>query len=184
MEGAQNLASLCDTSNQVWHIDASFGPKGYLYVTTQELDNVPANVQTYANGIQIGTARTNSVLRSVVVNNDLSITPRPLGGQPTDVQEEHVEQALRYPAEMYPAYPDPANGSAITIPFVLQMPTHIDLTIVDVTGRVVEVISQGEMAEGQYALNVPIGALQQGLYRVRLVTSTGQTLTMPFTIVR
>lgn len=180
----KNLASLCDTSNQVWHIDASFGPKGYLYVTTQELDNVPANVQTYANGIQIGTARTNSVLRSVVVNNDLSITPRPLGGQPTDVQEEHVEQALRYPAEMYPAYPDPANGSAITIPFVLQMPTHIDLTIVDVTGRVVEVISQGEMAEGQYALNVPIGALQQGLYRVRLVTSTGQTLTMPFTIVR
>lgn len=179
-----NPAALCDTNDQVWHMDASFGPKGYLYLTTQELDTVQANVQSYANGIQIGAARTNTVLRSVVVNDDLSITPRPLGGQPTDVHDENLEHMLRYQAEMYPAYPDPASGSAITIPFVLQMPTHVDLTIVDVTGRIVQVISQGEMAEGQYALNVPIGTLQQGLYRVRLVTSTGQTLTMPFTIVR
>jgi len=180
----RNLPALCDTAHQIWHMDAAFGPNDVLYVATQELDTLRANVQDYTNGIRVGASRLNAVLRSAVVNNDLSITAKPFGGQPTDVAEKDLELTLHYKAEMYPAYPDPAHGSSITIPFILQMSTHVDVTIVDVTGRIVDVVTQGEMAEGQYALNVPIGMLQQGLYRVRMVTSTGQTLTMPFSIVR
>lgn len=179
----RNSPALCDTTNQLWYMDASFGPHNVLYVASQELDSIPNNVQSYSNGIRVGPSRLNMVLRAAVVNEDLTISAKPFAGQPTSVDDGTLEATLRYQARMYPAYPNPTQAT-INIPFVLQMPTHVSLSIVDVTGRVVESIRNEDMAEGQYDLAIPTSALQQGLYRVRLVTSTGQTLTMPFTIVR
>ncbi len=63
-------------------------------------------------------------------------------------------------------------GSAVTIPIRLDAPAEVNLTIYDVTGRVVSVVHEGQMAAGSHQLvwNGRAGgvAAPQGVYMARL----------------
>lgn len=72
------------------------------------------------------------------------------------------------------AYPNPAR-SAITIPFRVPKNDRVTMTLYDVTGRVMAILLDEEMSEGNNELRVNTSGLPPGLYYCRMVV--GEVLT-------
>ncbi len=71
-----------------------------------------------------------------------------------------------------PAYPNPFNPS-ITIPLSLNVRANVELTLFDVTGRIVATIFKGELGAGKHSLNYQAPAtLAAGVYLLRASNGT------------
>ncbi len=74
-------------------------------------------------------------------------------------------------------YPNPFNTST-TIEFSLPEPQHVELVVYDLLGRAVTTLVDGAQPAGLHQVKWDTnqaGALSNGLYLVRLVTSSGET---------
>lgn len=70
------------------------------------------------------------------------------------------------------AFPTQFNDKT-SILFTLNTSTEIELVIIDVTGRVVEVLKSGMVEQGAHRINwMPAGRVSAGLYHVRLITKS------------
>ncbi len=88
-------------------------------------------------------------------------SPLPLFREPTAVQEDNPELfALA-------AYPNPAS-EAVTIEFTVPDSAVVELTLLDVHGRVVQRVLAGEYAPGHYRVPVRLASLAAGVYLYRL----------------
>jgi WD40 repeat protein len=78
--------------------------------------------------------------------------------------------------------PQPAHDAAtVALHVVEEGPTRVEL--VDATGRILAVIVERELAIGDYLLTLEADKLENGTYRLLLVTRT-QRMSHPFTVVR
>ncbi len=73
----------------------------------------------------------------------------------------------QYPTEytLYPAYPNPSNGSA-TISFALPRTSTVELSVFDIKGRKITTLAEGEYNSGLY--EVKVDELSSGIYLYRL----------------
>ncbi|GAB5536101.1 MAG: hypothetical protein Rubg2KO_23500 [Rubricoccaceae bacterium] len=78
--------------------------------------------------------------------------------------------------------PNPSSGAA-EIALTLPIETHVRATVHDALGRQLEVLVDGELAEGETALALPDG-LAPGTYWLRVQVAPGGEETLPFTIAR
>jgi hypothetical protein len=79
-------------------------------------------------------------------------------------------------------YPNPLSGAA-TVAFELPAPGSATLTVYDVLGRRVAVLSEGEHAAGRHVATLDGAALASGVYVVRLVAGE-QALSRRITVAR
>jgi flagellar hook assembly protein FlgD len=63
-------------------------------------------------------------------------------------------------------YPNPASTTA-TVSFSLFKKQSISLKIVDVNGRLVTTIANGEFEEGSYDMNWDVSAVEAGIYFIQ-----------------
>lgn len=89
----------------------------------------------------------------------------------TDVPANGAPAALALHA---PA-PNPLRGAG-TIGFTLPAPSRVRLSVLDVQGREVAVLEDGERAAGAHVARLPGGALPPGLYFVRLRAGSAELL--------
>ncbi|MBI5168039.1 MAG: T9SS type A sorting domain-containing protein [Candidatus Eisenbacteria bacterium] len=83
-----------------------------------------------------------------------------------------------------PVFPNPLRTGAATFAFALPAAGHVKLSVLDVQGRQVLSLADGEYAAGRHALAVNAGArgsLGAGLYFVRLQVA-GRTFTRRFVV--
>jgi len=73
-------------------------------------------------------------------------------------------------------YPNPFNGET-TVHFHLSHPTMVKLSILDVNGRMVEVLADGHYASGRHSLSWIAEDLPSGIYLANLETERGSWLT-------
>ena len=83
-----------------------------------------------------------------------------------------------------PVFPNPLRTGAATFAFALPATGHVKLSVLDVQGRQVLSLADGEYAAGRHALSVHAGArgsLGAGLYFVRMQVA-GRTFTQRFVV--
>ena len=64
-------------------------------------------------------------------------------------------------------YPNPFN-SAATIRYELPQPSHINLSIYDLSGRLVETLADGEVEAGEHEITWQAEGMAAGVYLVRM----------------
>ncbi|MCH8486478.1 MAG: T9SS type A sorting domain-containing protein [Candidatus Cyclonatronum sp.] len=103
----------------------------------------------------------------------LSITLKPLSGLP-DVRQLPARLTLGQ------NYPNPFNPTT-RIPFTLPEAGHVNLTVYDSIGRVVQVLTNENLASGSHSVRFDGSSLSSGVYLYRLSTAAGVlTQTMVF----
>ena len=80
-------------------------------------------------------------------------------------------------------HPNPVGGTAAAVPFALDRPSDVRLSVVDVLGREVAVLAEGTWPAGTHAATLASGRLAPGVYLARL-TAGGTGLSRVFTVVR
>jgi hypothetical protein len=112
--------------------------------------------------------------------------PSPIDVQPTDFPDnvditlEDPNRAPEPPVEvprvsgLSKIYPNPFN-SQTRISFVLPVPGNIELSLYDILGRQVEVLSNGLFTGGEHDVVLNAHGLPSGLYLVCLKTGSGST---------
>lgn len=175
--------ALYESDERVWSMASTTGPGGIVYVVDQELDSSYGNLQRYRQGVQVGPARINTVLRAFRYDNDTLVSV-PFG-QPTvvSVVEDQIEKNLRYPSTLHDPYPNPASGEAV-VPFVVLQRTHVRVDVLDVTGTVMQTLVDTDLDGGIYDAPIPTATWPQGCYTIRMITGTGQLMSKAFTVVR
>ncbi len=177
-----NSKSIYDSDHRVWGMSSAVGPNNVMYVATQEIDSTPGNVQQYSNGIQVGANRINTVLRALRLDNNRLVSV-PFNGQTVGVQDDPIEQNLRYPASMFQPYPNPSPGDA-TLSFSVLHTTNVRIDVVDVTGTIMKTLVNADLQDGLYDVTIPITTWPQGCYTIRMLTGTGQLMSKTFTVIR
>ena len=81
-------------------------------------------------------------------------------------------------------YPNPAGPGAVTVPFVLAERVVVRLAVVDVLGREVVVLVNGEHTAGAYEARLDVGRLAPGTYVVRLTTGSAGDSARVLTVTR
>jgi len=71
---------------------------------------------------------------------------------------------------LYPVYPNPFN-SVTTIRYELPRPSHVSLSVYDISGRLVETLVDERVDAGRYAKSWYAGVLPSGLYFVKFEAS-------------
>ncbi len=178
----QNSKSVYDADHRIWSMSSAVGSNDVLYVATQEMDSTPGNVQQYANGIQVGANRINTVLRGVRLDNNRLVSV-PFSGQAVSVQDDPIEQNLRYPCSLFQPYPNPTGGDA-AVTFSVLRQTHVRVDVVDVTGTVMKTLVNDDLQDGVYDVSIPISTWPQGCYTIRMLTGTGQLMSKTFVVIR
>ncbi|MBA3829432.1 MAG: T9SS type A sorting domain-containing protein [Taibaiella sp.] len=107
-----------------------------------------------------GAANANFFLCIVPV---LSVTPASVGG------------VTRNNLSMYACYPNPAVNNT-NIKFGLKNSADVTITIMDVTGRVINTIQQSKLASGDHIVPVSTSSLTTGNYIYMIQTSEGDAL--------
>lgn len=69
------------------------------------------------------------------------------------------------------SYPNPANQTAV-IPFTLNIPQNVTITVRDLMGRVIEVKELGNMIAGNHQVQISTQELSNGIYTYTLSTET------------
>ncbi|MEM6327389.1 MAG: T9SS type A sorting domain-containing protein, partial [Bacteroidota bacterium] len=67
--------------------------------------------------------------------------------------------------------PNPSRGT-VTVPFVLDAPRAVRLSVIDALGRELVVIADGAFVSGPHEATVDASALAPGVYTVRLQAGT------------
>lgn len=81
---------------------------------------------------------------------------------------------------LLPNHPNPFNAIT-TVPFDLSERGHIRLDVVDVSGRTVAVLAEGNYGAGRHAVRWWADAIVSGAYLARLTVQTGQRPAVIFT---
>lgn len=82
-----------------------------------------------------------------------------------------------------PNYPNPFNPTT-TIPFELDEPTNVTLTVYDITGRTIAVLSDNRSFNaGEHALSFNASGLSSGIYMYRVELGTGESKTQKMTLI-
>lgn len=79
-------------------------------------------------------------------------------------------------------YPNPFN-SYTTIPYELARPGHVNLSVYDLTGRIVSALADGMQPAGRHEVRFNANALPTGTYLYRLLAGA-ETLMQTMTLVR
>ena len=79
--------------------------------------------------------------------------------------------------ELQQNYPNPTEDFTV-IPFTLSQMTNVSLQLFDLTGRLVKVILNETMMEGEYQIKVDLQELPQGTYFYRM-EANGRVETLP-----
>ncbi|MDR9364160.1 MAG: T9SS type A sorting domain-containing protein [Balneolaceae bacterium] len=96
-----------------------------------------------------------------------------------DTYEELPEKFL-----VGPNYPNPFNPNT-TIPFELDEPTEVTLTVYDIMGRTVSVISDNQSFNaGEHTLTFNAEGLTSGIYIYRMELGTGESRTQKMTLIK
>lgn len=84
-------------------------------------------------------------------------------------EEQSTSQPVSLPKSylLYPPYPNPFNNQT-QIRFLLPHPAWVGLDVVDVRGRLVERLVEGELKEGLHSRVWSGGSLPSGIYLIRL----------------
>ncbi|MBI3509408.1 MAG: T9SS type A sorting domain-containing protein [Bacteroidetes bacterium] len=78
--------------------------------------------------------------------------------------------------ENFAIYPNPA-GDNTNISFGAEKTMNASITIMDVTGRIVKNVYDGQLASGEHQFPVSTAELDAGIYFVQLTTSEGKSIT-------
>ncbi|MEM6783789.1 MAG: T9SS type A sorting domain-containing protein [Bacteroidota bacterium] len=80
-------------------------------------------------------------------------------------------------------YPNPTQD-AVTVPLTLAQPAEVRVTVVDLLGREVAVLTDGAQQAGRHALPLDTDSLAPGLYVVRATVDDAPAQTQCFSVVR
>jgi len=86
-----------------------------------------------------------------------------------DVPDRPDRVPLR--TELHPAFPNPFNAVTM-VTYDVAAPSDVRVTLFDVTGRVVRIISSGMLAAGSYRTPLNAGDLASGVYFLALQSGT------------
>ena len=182
----RNKPAFYDAKRSIWSMSTTIGPNNVFYIATQELDSVRQNKQVYRNGLQLGPARLNAVVRAMKLLPNGELVPVPFGNQPTSVaeqgQHEELEAALRYRISMMDAAPNPAREACV-VPLAVQRPSRIEAFLVDALGQRVATVYQGDVAVGIQGLSFEVAEFPSGHYSVVLSDDYGIVGSVPVVIV-
>ena len=64
-------------------------------------------------------------------------------------------------------YPNPANSST-SVQFVLNAQAQVTVELLDITGKLVQSVAQGQLAPGQYQYAIDVDLLPAGTYSVMI----------------
>ena len=92
------------------------------------------------------------------------ITTKPIG---VANEPDGPEEGLPRVYSLLPTYPNPFNPRAV-VPFVVPEAGHVRLTVVDILGREIATLLDGEVAAGRHEAVLDGGRLASGIYLVRL----------------
>jgi hypothetical protein len=109
------------------------------------------------------------------LSNDLAIFPIVVTGTPTG-----VKGITRKNLTFYGCYPNPAVNIT-NIKFSLAKPADVTLQITDMTGRIMNTITQSNLATGEHIIPVNTSALTTGDYLYLIRTSGGDGIASKFT---
>jgi len=70
--------------------------------------------------------------------------------------------------EITRVYPTPADNQ-ISIDIIIPTKSYIDISIYDITGRIVSTVASGLYNQGEYTLTSDISYLANGVYIVRMI---------------
>ncbi|NNE45224.1 MAG: DUF1501 domain-containing protein [Rhodothermales bacterium] len=87
---------------------------------------------------------------------------------PTSTVPEAVPEAFA----LRPAYPNPFSATT-TLSYTLARPSHVDLSIFDVQGRMIQRVVDRQQTAGSYSMPFDAGRLPSGTYVYRLTTDHG-----------
>lgn len=83
-----------------------------------------------------------------------------------------------------PNYPNPFNPTT-TIPFELDEPTDVTVTVYDMTGRTISVLSDNRSFNaGEHTLTFDASGLSSGIYMYRMKLGTGESRTQKMTFIK
>lgn len=102
--------------------------------------------------------------------------------QPVIAVIEEQDISLPNGFELMPNYPNPFNART-TIFYFLPFASSIDLSIYDVTGRLVKVLKDGNEESGEYRMDIDFSNLPSGVYLLTL-RSGGYLKTRKMTLIR
>ncbi len=123
------------------------------------------------------------VLRSAPVGEPAAVVFEVRAGTET-VATHVVRLSVSAPAEVAlgPPYPNPSRG-AVTVGVEVPSAGPVRVSVVDVLGREVAVLADGERDAGAHKVRVGAGSLAPGVYLVRL-RAGGETRVRSMTVVR
>jgi uncharacterized protein (DUF1501 family) len=105
----------------------------------------------------LDAADADGVLGGAFAPLDGLVTPAPIS----------TEAAPESGLTLGPVAPNPVRGRA-TVPFALDRPASVTLSVVDLQGRVVRRIAPGALAAGRHTLPFDAAGLAPGVYLLRL----------------
>jgi hypothetical protein len=74
-----------------------------------------------------------------------------------------------YDNKIYNIYPNPSNGGTVSFNFSLQRGGPVDISIYDITGKLVRNVRNGEFYSiGQHTIPISTGNLSEGVYMIQL----------------
>jgi hypothetical protein len=88
------------------------------------------------------------------------------------VDTEDVRNGIPGSFTLSQNYPNPFNPTT-TIPFELEHPQHVDVTLYDALGRQISVLASGILSAGQHEVTVDASELPSGSYIYRVKTEAG-----------
>lgn len=77
--------------------------------------------------------------------------------------------------EVLAVYPNPAKG-ILTIPIIFNQPTHVTITLEDLTGKVIANIFNGDANQGSRQFNFDTKSITKGMYLLRIQTDNGSAI--------
>jgi hypothetical protein len=89
----------------------------------------------------------------------------PLTPSPSTLKRSAIENT----AKAATLYPNPANGTTI-LDFELAAPTQVSVSVLDMSGKVVEVIAKRALEQGAHKIELNTEHLAAGTYQVQLET--------------
>ena len=167
-------------------MSTAVGPNNVLYVATQELDTLRGNQQEYSNGVHIGPARCNAVLRAFRINRNGELVSVPFG-QPVnsvgDSDLDKLEADLRYRVKVLDPAPNPVREACV-IPLWAERPTTVDVRLVDALGNYVATVFSGTVEEGIQGVSFETSGITSGHYSVVVTDKLGVAGSVPIVIIR
>lgn len=182
----RNSEVVHDNGRAIWDMTTAIGPRNIRYVAMQELDSTRNNRQTYKNGLQLGQTYCNAVVRAMRVDGSGNLVPVQFGNTPTSVDDDpnaELEMALRYRIKVMDPAPNPVHEACV-VPIAVQIPTTIDVKLIDAVGSYVATLYAGPVQQGIQGISFLVSDLPAGHYSVVVSDNVGPVGSVPVVVVR